>query len=74
MYDNYFCTTLFKVLKQSWKYKESIKSSHEYVIGVKAFCQCVSIIELIAWEDEWLVTIKVLQKGKRRWQKYGRRN
>jgi hypothetical protein len=69
MYDKYFCTTLFKLLKQSWKYKESIESSHEYVVGVKPFYQCVSITELIAWEDEWLVTIEVLQKGKRRWQK-----
>jgi hypothetical protein len=48
MYDKYFCTTLFKLLKQSWKYKESIESSHEYVVGVKPFYQCVSITELIA--------------------------
>jgi hypothetical protein len=66
-----------KVLNQSWKYKESIKSSHEYVVGVKVFSQCVSMIELNAWEDDWLVTIKVLQEGKRRqrrWQKQGRGN
>jgi len=50
-----------KVLKQSWKYNESIKPSHKYVVKVKVVSQCVLIIELNAWEDEWLVTIEVLQ-------------
>jgi hypothetical protein len=28
--------------------------------------QCVSLIELNAWKDEWLVIIKALQKGEKR--------
>jgi hypothetical protein len=27
--------------------------------------QCVSLIELNAWKDEWLVIIKALKKGKK---------
>jgi hypothetical protein len=39
-----------------------------YVVGVTIFLQCVSSIELNAWDDEWLVFIKDLQ-GKKGWKK-----
>jgi hypothetical protein len=29
------------------------------------FCWCVLLIELNAWEDEWLVGIQALQEGKK---------
>jgi len=46
-----------KVFKQSLNVFDSIKSnvffaSHEYVVGVTIFFQCVSLIELNAWEEE----------------------
>jgi len=34
----------------------------EYV-EVTTFFQCVSLIDLNAWKDEWLIAIEVLQKG-----------
>jgi len=34
--------------------------SHEYVVWVTTFFQCVSLIELNARRDKWLVTIQVL--------------
>lgn len=37
---------------------------HEYV-GVIIFFQRVSLIELNAWENQWLVNIEALQKGKK---------
>jgi len=48
-------------------------TSHEYVVKVVNWSQCVLFIELNAWEDEWLVIIESLitkKKGKqRRWRK-----
>jgi len=46
-----------KLFKQSWKYYESIELdvfsiAHEYAVKVINFSQCVSLIELNAWEDE----------------------
>jgi hypothetical protein len=39
-------------------------TSHEYVIRVTTFFQCVLLIELNAHKDEWLVAIKKLLKRK----------
>jgi hypothetical protein len=40
-----------------------IFTSHECVVGVRTFFWCVSVIELNAWKDEWLVNIGDLQEG-----------
>jgi len=41
-------------------------TSHECVVCVTAFFWCVSLIELNAWKDEWLVNIGDLEKGKKK--------
>jgi hypothetical protein len=45
-----------------------LSTSHEYV-GVTTFFQCVSLIELNACKDEWLVAIETLQEGKNKAKK-----
>jgi len=40
-------------------------TSHEGVVWVTTFFGCVSLIELNAWKDEWLVNIGDLQEGKK---------
>ncbi len=40
-----------------------LSTSHEYVVGVTTFSQCVSLIRLNVWDDEWLVAIEALQEG-----------
>jgi hypothetical protein len=35
-------------------------TSHEYVVNVVNWSQCVLFIELNEWEDEWLVIIESL--------------
>jgi hypothetical protein len=56
----------FKISLQLMKIVRTIVCSilHEYV-GVIIFFQCVSLIELNAWENQWLVNIEALQKGKK---------
>jgi len=39
-----------------------------YIVGVTIFLQHVSLIELNAWDDKWLVFIEDLQE-KKRWKK-----
>jgi hypothetical protein len=44
---------------------KSIKScvhftSHEYVVRVRFFSPCVSLIKLNAWENKWITNVKVL--------------
>jgi len=57
-------------IKQSWKYHKSIKSCvfstylHQYVVRVATFSQCLSLIELNAQENEWLIAIKDLLNEK----------
>jgi hypothetical protein len=41
-------------------------TSHEYVVSVAIFKNIVLFFKTNAWEDEWLVTIKVLQERKRK--------
>jgi len=41
-------------------------TSHEYVVRVAIFLKIVLFFKTNAWEDEWLVTIKVLQERKRK--------
>jgi hypothetical protein len=38
-------------------------TSHEYVVRVTTFSQHLSLIELNAWEDEFVVFIEGLQEG-----------
>jgi hypothetical protein len=45
-----------------------LSTSHEYV-GVIIFFQCVSLIEVNACKDEWLVPIKTLLEGKNKAKK-----
>jgi hypothetical protein len=40
-------------------------TSHEYVERDTTFSQCVSLIGLNAWEDEWFVVIEALQNQKK---------
>jgi hypothetical protein len=53
------CATLIKIIKQFWKYYEFTKSyvffTSYYVVRIKIFFQCLSLIELNAREDECLV-------------------
>ncbi len=59
-----------QIFKQSWKYHKSIKSCvlfislHQYVVMVATFSQCLSLIQLNAQENEWLIAIKNLLKEK----------
>jgi len=46
-----------------------IFTSYEYV-GITSFSQCVSLIELNAWKDEWLFAIEALQEGKKKAKKW----
>ncbi len=51
------CKTLIKIIKKILKYFESIKScvlstSHEYVVRVTIFFECVTLNKLNALEDE----------------------
>jgi len=39
-------------------------TSHEYVIKATTFFQCVSLIELNAHKDEWIVAITILLRRK----------
>jgi hypothetical protein len=41
-----------------------IFTSHEYLVKVIIFFQCVSLVELNPWEHEWLIVIQALQEGK----------
>jgi hypothetical protein len=45
-----------------------LSTSHEYV-GITTFFQCVSLIELNACKDDWLVDIEALQEGKNKAKK-----
>ncbi len=38
--------------------------SYEYLVGTTTFFQCVLLIKLNAWKDEWLVVIEPLEKDK----------
>ncbi len=63
------------MFKSPWKHYESIKScvfftSHECVVGFTTFFWCVSLIELNAWKDEWLVSIGDLQEGKKKQEEW----
>jgi hypothetical protein len=40
-----------------------LSTSHEYVVRVTTIFQCLSLIELNAWEDEFFVVIEALQEG-----------
>jgi hypothetical protein len=40
-----------------------------YVVGVVLFSWFVLLIEVNAWEDEWLVGIGTLQEGKKKAKK-----
>jgi len=42
-----------------------LSTSHEYVAGATTFSQCVSLIGLNVWDDEWLVVIEALQEGEK---------
>jgi len=42
-----------------------LPTSHEYVAGATTFSQCVSLIGLNVWDDEWLVVIEALQEGEK---------
>ncbi len=44
-------------------------TSHEYVERVSTFSQCVSLIGLNAWEDEWFVAVEGLQNKPRETKK-----
>jgi hypothetical protein len=37
-----------------------LSTSHEYVVRVTTFSQSLSLIELNAWEDEFVVVIETL--------------
>jgi hypothetical protein len=41
-------------------------TSHECVVGVITFFWCVSLVELNAWQDKWLLNIGDLQEGKKK--------
>jgi hypothetical protein len=65
---------LLHYINQNYLYNlenyEFIKScvfftSHEYVVGFTTFFWCVSLIELNAWKDDWLLSIGDLQEGKK---------
>jgi hypothetical protein len=43
-----------------------LSTSHEYVVRVTTIFQCLSLIELNAWEDECFIIIKALQERKRK--------
>jgi len=45
-------------------------TSHDYVVGFIALSQCLSLIVLNVWDNEWLVAIEALEKGKQRMKKY----
>jgi len=41
-------------------------TSHDYVVRVVTFSQCVSLIESNAWDNDWIIFTKVLQnKGRK---------
>jgi len=42
-----------------------------YIVGVTIFLQHVSLIELNAWDDKWLVFIEDLQEKKKKMKKKG---
>jgi hypothetical protein len=46
-----------------------VSTSHEYVVGVISFPQCVSLIKLNAWEDERFVLIKVFRRREKEEEK-----
>jgi len=50
-----------------------LSTSHEYVAGATTFSQCVSLIGLNVWDDEWLVAIEVLQEGKKESKEGGKK-
>jgi hypothetical protein len=39
-------------------------TSHNYVVGFSALSQCLSLIVLNVWDNEWLVAIEALEEGK----------
>jgi hypothetical protein len=47
-------------------------TSHDYVVRITFFFQCLSLIELNAREDECLV-IRVLQEGNEKTKKVGKK-
>ncbi len=66
------------VFTKSYVYYEFTKSyvfftSHDYVVRITFFFQCLSLIELNAREDECLV-IRVLQEGTKKTKKVGKKN
>ncbi len=44
-------------------------TSHEYVVRVTIIFQCVLLIQLIAWEDEWFIATEILEEGKKKIKK-----
>ncbi len=45
-------------------------TSHECVVWVTTFFWCVSLIELNAWKDEWLLNIGDLQEGEKKQEEW----
>jgi len=50
-----------------------ILTSYEYVVGIATFFQCVLLIKLSTWEDEWLVVIEPLEEDKNKTKEGGKR-
>ncbi len=48
-----------------------IFTSHEYVVRVTTFFECMSWIEWNAWEDKWFVSPKIYKKGLEKESKEG---
>jgi len=45
-------------------------TSHEHVVGFTTFFWCVSLIQLNAWKDKWLVSIGDWQEGKKKQEEW----
>jgi hypothetical protein len=44
-------------------------TSHNYVVGFSALSQCLSLIVLNVWDNEWLDAIEALEEGIRKAKK-----
>jgi hypothetical protein len=44
-------------------------TSHDYVVGFIALFQCLSLIVLNVWDNEWLDAIEALEEGIRKAKK-----
>jgi hypothetical protein len=59
-----------KYLKILWiDYIKCVLTFHEYVVRVTIIFQCVLLIQLIAWEDEWFIAIEILEEGNKKIKK-----